>query len=35
MRLRVSNHTEETIRRWLTRAGMHGERLHQHFFQHL
>jgi transposase-like protein len=33
--VRVSNHTEATIQRWLTRAGMHGERMHQHFFQHL
>jgi IS1 family transposase len=32
---RVTRHTEATIQRWLTRAGMHAERLHRHFFQGL
>jgi len=32
---RVTRHTEATIQRWLTRGGMHAERLHRHFFQGL
>jgi len=32
---RVTRHTEATIQRWLTRVGMHAERLHRHFFQGL
>ena len=33
--VRVFGHTEATIQRWLTRAGMHAERMHDTFFQDL
>jgi hypothetical protein len=33
--VRVFGHAESTIQRWLTRAGMHSERLHQHLFRDL
>jgi IS1 family transposase len=33
--VRVTGHTEATIQRWLTRAAMHAERVHTHFFQGL
>lgn len=28
-------HSDATLRTWLTRAGMHAEKVHQHFFRHL
>ena len=33
--VRVFGHTEATIQRWLTRAGMHAERLHDSLFHDL
>ncbi len=33
--VRVFGHSEFTIQRWLTRAGMHSEALHQHLFRDL
>jgi IS1 family transposase len=33
--VRVFSHTQATIQRWLTRAGMHSERLHYHLFHNL
>jgi IS1 family transposase len=33
--VRVFGHTEATIQRWLTRAGMHAERMHDCFFHDL
>ena len=32
---RVFGHGEGTIQRWLTRAGMHAEGMHEHFFRDL
>jgi len=28
-------HSDVTLRTWLTRAGIHGEKVHQHFFRNL
>jgi transposase-like protein len=28
-------HSDVTLRSWLTRAGIHGEKVHQHFFRNL
>jgi hypothetical protein len=33
--VRVFGHTEATIQRWLTRAGMHAERMQDNLFHDL
>lgn len=33
--VRVFGHSEGTIRTWLTRTGLHSERVHHHFFRNL
>jgi hypothetical protein len=33
--VRVFGHGEGTIRPWLTRTGLHAERVHEHFFREL
>ena len=33
--MRVFGHAEATILRWLTRSGMHAQRVHRHLFRNL